>query len=321
MENKQELLLVENPERPMALVPGLHSSLISRGRQSAEKLWSNPNELVPVDRLLALAEDGNADAQYLLGKRFETENSGEPTNNASEMAAHWLRRAAEQDHPQAQFAFGALHSAGVGVPQDEEQLVYWWRKSADSGFAVAQYELGYLYLQGWGVRQDVSRGIALMQRAAESGDRSAPYALAHIYENGAGVDRDYERAAYWQRIEADRGSKTAQHRLGQMYREGLGVQQDFEQAERWLRRSALQDYGEAQFDLGLLYASTEGSHHNDQEAIFWLWLAEDKERRSLPRKEEARAACTEVSRRLRPEQSTRAAERVSEWLQRHSRQA
>ena len=128
-------------------------ALIARARKASTNLSEYLNDLLPLELLVTMAESGDADAQYLLGKRYLPETGDPDLSSDPNVAAYWLERAAKQNHPQAQFVYGGLHSLGVGVPQDEATLIDWWRRSADNGFAVAEYELGYLYFQGWAFRK------------------------------------------------------------------------------------------------------------------------------------------------------------------------
>ena len=48
-------------------------------------------------------------------------------------AVNWWRKAAEQNHGDAQLALGICHFSGQGVAKDEVEAVKWWRKAADRG--------------------------------------------------------------------------------------------------------------------------------------------------------------------------------------------
>ncbi len=98
-----------------------------------------------------LAEQGNAEAQSILGLLYNT-GQGVPVDYAE--AARWLRRAAEQGKAPAQFGLGGLYANGQGVPQDYVEAARWYRRSAEQGFAVAQTELGVFYANGQGVPRD-----------------------------------------------------------------------------------------------------------------------------------------------------------------------
>ncbi|MGB0588025.1 MAG: tetratricopeptide repeat protein, partial [Limisphaerales bacterium] len=81
------------------------------GGDAAKKLKKKHEEM------LALAEAGNADAQYDLGLIYANgivTLEGEPRNWDKE-AVKWYRRAAEQGYGSAQFGLGFMYSTGRGV--------------------------------------------------------------------------------------------------------------------------------------------------------------------------------------------------------------
>lgn len=89
-----------------------------------------------------LAEQGNAESQYRLGRLFET-GHGVPRNDGE--AVEWYRRAAEQGHASAQYRLGAQYVLGDGVPQDGDEGAMWFRRAAEQGLADAQVALGLMY--------------------------------------------------------------------------------------------------------------------------------------------------------------------------------
>lgn len=74
------------------------------------------------------AEEGDAEAQYMLGDRYL--NGEGVTQDASE-AVKWLRKAAEQGNDEAQFALGLTYFKGMGVSQDYAEAAKWLRKAAE----------------------------------------------------------------------------------------------------------------------------------------------------------------------------------------------
>lgn len=119
------------------------------------------------------AEDGNADAQFLLAQRYERGVVG-PVDLSQ--AATWYRRAAEQGHAEAQFKLASMLARGDGVDADPAMAVAWYEKAAAQGLAVAQYNLGVAYLNGEGVARDADMAFAWLSIAA-SGDLAPATAL------------------------------------------------------------------------------------------------------------------------------------------------
>ena len=65
----------------------------------------------------------------------------------------WLPLA-EQGDADAQVLLGVMYDKGQGVPQDYKESIKWYRLSAEQGFASAQYNLGVMYAKGRGFPQD-----------------------------------------------------------------------------------------------------------------------------------------------------------------------
>ena len=85
-----------------------------------------------IGRYRALAEQGDAQAQYLLGLCFAI-GRGLP-EDATE-AVNWYRKAAEQGLASAQYLLGLRYAEGEGVPEDDAEAVNWYRKAAEQGLA------------------------------------------------------------------------------------------------------------------------------------------------------------------------------------------
>ena len=90
----------------------------------------------------------------------------------SELPLDELRALAEQGDAEAQFNLGLIYHDGQGVPEDYAEAVRWWRLAADQGDAVAQFNLGGMYRVGAGVPQDYVEAHMWLNLAASrsSGD-------------------------------------------------------------------------------------------------------------------------------------------------------
>ena len=83
-----------------------------------------------VGRYRALAEQGDAYGQYLLGLCYAG-GVGVPEDDAE--AVKWLRMAAEQGHTKAQYFLGASYAQGVRVPEDDVTAYMWWNLASAQG--------------------------------------------------------------------------------------------------------------------------------------------------------------------------------------------
>jgi TPR repeat protein len=66
-----------------------------------------------------------------------------------------LRPLAEQGNAGAQYWLGRMYREGKGVTRNNKKAVRWWRKSAKQGDSSTQFYLGEMYRVGWGVLQDL----------------------------------------------------------------------------------------------------------------------------------------------------------------------
>ena len=117
-----------------------------------------------------LAEQGNAQAQYILGAMY-AKGQGVPQDYGE--ALKWYHKAAAQGHANAQSNLGLMYSKGQGVPQDFAAAVKWYRKAVKQGYAPALYHLGVMYEKGQGVRQDYVEAAKWYGKAAAQGDADA----------------------------------------------------------------------------------------------------------------------------------------------------
>jgi TPR repeat protein len=91
---------------------------------------------------LPLAEQGNAEAQVLLGMMY---SNGTGVTQDYKEAVKWYRLSAEQGNASAQSNLGLMYDNGTGVPQDYKEAVKWYRLSAKQDDVIAQFNLGALY--------------------------------------------------------------------------------------------------------------------------------------------------------------------------------
>ena len=76
---------------------------------------------------------------------------------------------AEQGNAKAQFSLGKMYYEGQGVRQDYAEAARWYLKAAEQGDPVAQNNLGTMYAKGQGVRQDPVQAEQWYRKAAEQG--------------------------------------------------------------------------------------------------------------------------------------------------------
>ncbi len=118
-------------------------------------------------------------------------------------AMRWYERAAADGNVEAQYLLGLKYERGVEVPADSGKAAHWYARAAAQGHAEAQFRLASMYVRGDGVAADSSLAAQLYEKAAGHGLPAAQYNLGAAYLNGTGVDRDAERALAWISIAAE----------------------------------------------------------------------------------------------------------------------
>jgi len=154
------------------------------------------------------ADNGDADAQYELGKMY---NSVKPIYN-TEKAFEYFYKAAEQGHADSQSWVGYMFDNGEGVEQDSEQALIWYKKAAEQGVIEAQINLGIICYNNDGVL-DSYEAAYWFTKAAKQGDEIAQNNLAMIYSDWADTIYDKRKAAYWFAKSIENGYEGASEKL------------------------------------------------------------------------------------------------------------
>jgi hypothetical protein len=163
---------------------------------------------------------------------------GDGVPRSFEKGAQLLEPLADDGDPEAQYYLGRLYEDGTGVPKSNETAIKWIRRGAGGGNTDAQAYLGALYFQGKIVQQSYEESAKWFKLAAINGDVDAQYFIGSLYDAGIGVPRSDEEAVKWYRHAADQGNASAQNAMGVHYARGTGVPMSREEAINWWRRSA-----------------------------------------------------------------------------------
>jgi TPR repeat protein len=110
--------------------------------KSAKRAYQQKDYATAFKEFTALAGQGNADAQFILGRMYLM---GEGVLKDPDQAIKWFKTSAAQGNADAQFFLGSYYL----LPQrDIAEGVKWLRLSAEQGQQDAQYLLGKAYIQG-----------------------------------------------------------------------------------------------------------------------------------------------------------------------------
>jgi TPR repeat protein len=116
---------------------------------------------------------------------------------------------AEQGNADAQGMLGSMYENGKGVPQDYAEAAKWYARASEQGDAIAQYDLGRMYEYGQGVLQDYAEAVRFYKKAAGQGFAPAQNNLGVKYSYGEGVPLDYITAHMWYNLASVNGEESA----------------------------------------------------------------------------------------------------------------
>ena len=181
------------------------------------------NEGLPLeerDRAVAemerLAESGDMNAQYLMGKLLR---DGPLLIPDSVKARRWFEQAATQGHVTAQYALGKLLLSDDVEVHDLQEGLRWLKTAAENGSHYAAYRLGKEYLRGKIIGKDVAKAVDYLTQSAETGNQYAQYVLGKLYLQGKEVGKDQDVAEYWLMQSAAQDKSYAQFLLDHRQRD------------------------------------------------------------------------------------------------------
>lgn len=91
--------------------------------------------------LKAAANEGKADAQFVLGLKYE---KGDEVEDNCVEAARWYQKSAHQGHPYARFNLGLCYESGLGVNLDWHKALELYRLAEKSGVVEAPIRIEIL---------------------------------------------------------------------------------------------------------------------------------------------------------------------------------
>lgn len=228
---------------------------------------------VALRELLPAAERGDPRYQHLIATLYFKGPLSAGSRRATQSEAlRWMRRAAEQNWPEAEFDLGLMYRDGFGVPQDLEVARTWYIRAAEHGGPVVQLRLGTLYYHGsdsFGVQKDDEQALRWVRRAASQAFPPAEFLFGAILEEGRVVPRDFERAYYLYELAAQQGVAEAQGSLGQLYYVGDDVPRDCVKSAKWFLEAARRNLKFAQFVLARMYQTGECLPKDYVQAYLW----------------------------------------------------
>ncbi len=169
------------------------------------------------EKLLALAN------HYLIG-------IGTVRDQAEAARLHKL--GAEKGDAFCQSCYGRDLLYGIGVKKDVAAGIIWLRKAADQNQCDAEYALHMLYEDDEDIKADLPEARKWLLRAAEHGHHGARADLAEEIINAKDKKR-FKAVANWVREGAMAGHDRSAHIMSFVYEEGLGTPPDPVESMAW----------------------------------------------------------------------------------------
>jgi hypothetical protein len=108
-----------------------------------------------------------------------------------------LTQEANTGNVEAQHELGLRYLSGHDVPADTLKGAYWIKKAADQKFPPAQYNYGILLLNGWGGEWDPYKAFKSFYFAALKDMAAAEYVIGLLYTDDLIIKRDMAEAYKW----------------------------------------------------------------------------------------------------------------------------
>lgn len=118
----------------------------------------------------AKADKGDAASQNIVGVCYA---NGRGVAKDEKEAVNWIRKASEQNHPEALFNLGVAYENGQGVNVDIYEAKKWYRKAAELNHAGAQNNLGIFHATGQAVKMDPVEAYAWYTLASKTNEEAA----------------------------------------------------------------------------------------------------------------------------------------------------
>lgn len=137
--------------------------------------------------IIKYAAQGDKSFQFILGKAYL---QGKKMPVDASQAGAWLKRAADNGHPEANM----MHALSMLEAEKYEEAHEYLKKAVDAFPGEANYQLGQMYFKGQGVDASRPKSVELTRKAAESGNPAANFFMYKCLFFGVGVSKDTVKA-------------------------------------------------------------------------------------------------------------------------------
>lgn len=132
-------------------------------------------------------------------------------SNVSAGIFRFQLKLAEQGNKEAQYIVGEMYEQGSGVAKNKTKALRWFETSASQGHKKSTYKLLYLEIQSNGLNDFSKSQLGVLRQEAVSGDENAQYYLGKMYAAGVGVPKSLTNALTWLNKATFNGLSEAEH--------------------------------------------------------------------------------------------------------------
>lgn len=230
------------------------------------KAKEHPSQVKGVWDIVKAAQEGDAKAQYELGKMFDpSENSESIFKKSEELAFNWYEKAVAQDFTGAIAKIVLRYKGSARIPlKDPKRDLSLLQRLAEEGHPQGIWELGCSFWKGIEVERDFAKAIELFRQSAEKGyaitvsycqqyhdhfeqmlaalkgDAELQYQVSQWFDPDCGKPLVFEAnksvALFWLEMAAENGHMPSISCLSRYYTYGVGVPVDAEKAGKYFNK-------------------------------------------------------------------------------------
>ncbi|MGY3572776.1 tetratricopeptide repeat protein [Vibrio paucivorans] len=254
----------------------LFTSVTFAGYDEALAAYKEKNYALSLSLVTPLVNEGDADAQTLLGDMYFFGNGVELNYDK---AFRLYAKAANQGEVTAEFNLGWCYEYGLGTKKDWQRAKELYERAAYKLSANAAYRLGRIHQFGLGdTQKSIGMAKAFYEIAAKQGYKDALYIYAKIAEKdlekvaltddetvtAEKKQNSYKEVAMYYREAVLLGDKDAPNELGRMYERGRGAAQNLQKAHDLYLLAIEKGDNWGYANLGYLYSYGGGVDKNRQ---------------------------------------------------------
>nr|CAA6817284.1 MAG: Unknown protein [uncultured Thiotrichaceae bacterium] len=190
----------------------------------------------------------------------------------------WLKLAAANQHPAAQYKLGFYHHMGIdGIEGNYQKATKLYRSAARKGHLTAQFQLSSLLLNENLPTYDFKEGLYWLTRAAQQNDIASQYSLALLYrDKKPATQENHYNYLEWLTRSAENGYRKAQYALGSYYIENNKQTFNLDKAFNWFHEAAKQGDAHSQYNLALIYEQRGSGQEHQEHAVYWFRKASEQ---------------------------------------------